>query len=406
MSNFFLHFKYVHHIALSLLFLSLLLLGIEGLLRLKVGTAHIDDIGYIKKNGLVFLEPNADRVVTGGNFQPIHVVTNEDGFPTRNTTLTTPTGTIRIAFMGNSFTKGFEVDYTKKFTSRVEQLMNEAGAPKSQKYEVLNFGNGAYTFVEQLFIYETFVKKYQPHYVFLITYPPTDLYRNDLFKNHKDYILKTPIAALTPEKVSLISTSTSTTPTSTWELTRFKRRILSGISERINRFENNSNSFIKKMLYPANNLLTRLGNIDNATNQKDGQFIDLTFTYMDPRSQEAEEAILFSSKLALKLGQAVKKDGTHFGFIIIPNYWQVDPKYSEKLAVEQPTLEPGRWNRMFNETIGKIYPILDLYELCRRSIAEDHIQMFIRDTGHFTPTGHEIVAREIQSFITQTFKTP
>jgi hypothetical protein len=391
---------------LYLLSFAVILLVAEGLLRIKANTQHIDDIVYIKRDGLVFMEPNSDQVVSGGNFKPIHVVTNSDGFATPNTTLIPPTGTVRIAFMGNSFTKGFEVDYTKKFTSRVEQLLNETNSGKKLTYEVMNFGNGGYSFVEQLLIYEQYVKKYHPQYVFLITFPPTDFFRNHAFEYKQDYLLSTPIEKITNKELfsdaSFLNSTSSTAKI--WQLSIFARKISSGIFEKINKIEHGNNTIVKKIITPFNPLLTKWGVINNEISQKDNQYIDETFLYMDPESERAKDTILFSAKLVTKLGTAVEHDGGHFGFIIIPTYWQVDPKYIERITDEQPDhFNLFQWNEFFAETIGKKFPILDLVDLCRRSITDNHIQMFIRDTGHFTPTGHELVGQEIKNFISTKF---
>jgi hypothetical protein len=272
---------------LYLLSFAVILLVAEGLLRIKANTQHIDDIVYIKRDGLVFMEPNSDQVVSGGNFKPIHVVTNSDGFATPNTTLIPPTGTVRIAFMGNSFTKGFEVDYTKKFTSRVEQLLNETNSGKKLTYEVMNFGNGGYSFVEQLLIYEQYVKKYHPQYVFLITFPPTDFFRNHAFEYKQDYLLSTPIEKITNKELfsdaSFLNSTSSTAKI--WQLSIFARKISSGIFEKINKIEHGNNTIVKKIITPFNPLLTKWGVINNEISQKDNQYIDETFLYMDPESE-------------------------------------------------------------------------------------------------------------------------
>ena len=97
--------------------LIILLLGVEGLLRLEKGLRRIDDIPYIVVNGLTVFTPNVDTIVTGGAFTPIHVKTNKEGFASPDYPLVASSSINRIIFLGNSFTRGLTLIIIKIYRS-------------------------------------------------------------------------------------------------------------------------------------------------------------------------------------------------------------------------------------------------------------------------------------------------
>lgn len=104
---------YIKHILLIALTLFFTLSLVEWFLELKAATWAIDDIPYITTDGLRTFKPNVDTIVTGGAFVPIHVKTNSEGYASPDYQVVAKPNTERIVFLGNSFTRGFEVDYDK-----------------------------------------------------------------------------------------------------------------------------------------------------------------------------------------------------------------------------------------------------------------------------------------------------
>ncbi len=385
--------------------LVIMLAVVERLLRLMNGLRRVDDIPYTLVDGLRVFTPNADTIVTGGAFIPIHVKTNAEGYASPDYPVAAASGTIRIAFLGNSFTRGFEVDYDKKFTSLAEQYLR--AQDPGHRYEVMNFGIGGYSFVDQFFAYERYVKKYHPQLVVLVTYPLFDFYTSRVFLTEEPYITKTPtdqlsgdrLLSLEPAYRDTLSATTTTANSRQLELTRFVRRLLAGVTERLHQLSLNQAGVLQQPITILYNQWLRLGLLD-ASVVKAVTVVDDERAFFNPADNDRLKLMRFTAELTMKLGETVKRNGGKFSVIIIPNYWQVDNKYAKQLAETFPaTYDASLPNKIFQQVIGTKFPILDISDRCSKAINDEHIQIFIRDTGHFTAAGHQIVARSIADFI-------
>lgn len=394
--------------------LIILLLGVEGLLRLEKGLRRIDDIPYIVVNGLTVFTPNVDTIVTGGAFTPIHVKTNKEGFASPDYPLVASSSINRIIFLGNSFTRGFDVDYNKKFTSLVEQWMNEISVASSTKFQVMNYAIGGYSFIDQLVVYYRYVRKYHPEVVLLVVYPPWDFHTNQNFLAQKDIILKAKLdelnastTLLQKETASYLPSSASTANAiSNWELFRFGRRIAAAIGERLYGVTLNKSALISR---PAS-IFYRLGvrlHLLSAQQRIGADSVNTAdnLPYFNPEDAKEAAIMRYSGALAEKLARAVEDDGGQFGLVIIPSYWQVDAKYrNQLLAGDSSSLDFSLPSRILTTPLAGRYQVLDLAPSFDNAINIDHTQLFVRDVGHLTGQGHDLTAREIVKFLQTKFK--
>ncbi len=392
--------------ALTALCFALMLFAAEGLLRLQKGSARVDDIPYIQVNGLRVFTPNEDTIVTGGAFTPIHVKTNRDGYASPDYPVARTQGSVRIAVMGNSFTRGFEVDYDKKFTSVLEQELKKRDP--SRIYEVQNFGIGGYSLVDQLFVYERYVKRYHPDAVLLITHPPTDFGTTRVFLPEAEYLTNTPTDRLSGERLLAVepamrgaasSTASAGQPLELWQ---FARRLFAGVTERLHQL-----SLRQGRLQPvAAFFYSDWLHVGFATGLSDSEVTkaatvyDETENYFNPLDTERLSLMRFTAGLARKLGDTVRADGTAFALAVIPSYFEIDAKYAKQLSETAPFAPDTHLpTRMFREAVGPAFPVLDLADVLSPEINERHVQIFIRDTGHFTPFGHELVGKTLADFM-------
>ncbi len=361
---------------------------VEWFLEIKANQWVIDDIPYVVKDGLRTFKPDIDTVVTGGAFAPIHVKTNSEGYASPNYKVTAEPKTERIIFLGNSFTRGFEVDHNKKFTSLVETKMKDESLISGiDKYEVMNFGIGGYNFVDQFFVYTRYARKYHPNVVALVTYLPYDLMSSEKFLDRRNKILKTDIGKL--EFSDLLAGETfvssgnvtdgSITDGSTFfpEVYRFGRRIFLAVEEK----------------------LYRLGFVQNVFVKNIAGYTDDTWAYMDTALKERQQTVRFAGDLIAKLADAVAKDNGKFMLVIIPSYWQVDNKYTQKVYEANKKYDLFLSHKILGDKIGSKFPILDLSKSVAEAINQKGAQVFIRDTGHFTGEGHILAAEEIYNFL-------
>ncbi len=86
-------------------------------------------------------------------FQGVPVKTNGCGMRGREVSIRKPEGTVRVAFLGDSFTFGWGVKIEDAFTSVVERNLNRVEDGK-QKVEVLNFGVPGYSTFQEVALFK------------------------------------------------------------------------------------------------------------------------------------------------------------------------------------------------------------------------------------------------------------
>jgi hypothetical protein len=101
----------------------------------------------------------------------VRVSTNRFAMRDGELELAKPPGTCRIALLGSSHVEGPGVGDAETFAERLEQLL-QADAPRSRhaRYEVLNFGVGAYTPLEILYALERKALGFEPDALFYVAH--------------------------------------------------------------------------------------------------------------------------------------------------------------------------------------------------------------------------------------------
>ena len=101
---------------------------------------------------------------------PFH--TNQWGMRDRDYQLQKAPGTYRIVLLGGSYIMGTGVSDSQTFDNLVEDRLNQDDKGKPyNKYELLNFGTGGYSELQDLMLMETQAFKFQPDAVFLFANP-------------------------------------------------------------------------------------------------------------------------------------------------------------------------------------------------------------------------------------------
>ena len=113
--------------------------------------------------------PHCNFVHTGGRYNAEFeekITTNSHGFRDKERTLTKPSNTIRIAFMGDSMMEALQVPFGKTAGQVLENKLNRmSNSDNNLKYEVLNFGVGNYGLGQMFLAYKEFAEKFNPDYV-------------------------------------------------------------------------------------------------------------------------------------------------------------------------------------------------------------------------------------------------
>jgi hypothetical protein len=109
---------------------------------------------------------------------------NAAGFRGAEATVSAPTGVLRIAVLGDSFTEGLQVDEQATWAQQLQaKLAADRSCPLRRGHgavvEVLNFGVGGYGTGQELLTWRHLARRYQPDLVLLAVYPGNDFTDNE-----------------------------------------------------------------------------------------------------------------------------------------------------------------------------------------------------------------------------------
>ncbi|MBM3811921.1 MAG: hypothetical protein FJW20_09830 [Acidimicrobiia bacterium] len=105
-------------------------------------------------------------------------VINSHGFRDRERTIQKPSGTYRIAVLGDSIAEGRGVALEDVFTAVLERKLNDCPAYRGRKVEVLNFGVPGYGTAQELLQFRHTAAAYSPDLVILQFYAGNDMFNN------------------------------------------------------------------------------------------------------------------------------------------------------------------------------------------------------------------------------------
>lgn len=108
------------------------------------------------------------------------VQTNRDGMRDREHSYEKPKNTIRVAFIGDSFTEAEQVPEKDDFVSIVDQRLGTCERLHGKKIETLNFGCDSYGTAQELVTLRKYVWKFSPDVVVLVFFPGNDIRNNSL----------------------------------------------------------------------------------------------------------------------------------------------------------------------------------------------------------------------------------
>src|SRR5919198_6454900 len=97
----------------------------------------------------------------------VFVRINSDGLRDREHTKEKPSGTLRVAVVGDSYAEAFQVEQDKAFWSVLERRLGDCPALEGRRVEVINFGVSGYGTAQELLTLREKVWDYSPDVVLL-----------------------------------------------------------------------------------------------------------------------------------------------------------------------------------------------------------------------------------------------
>lgn len=103
---------------------------------------------------------------------------NSHGLRDREHSLEKPTGTFRIAILGDSFSEAFQVSQDKTFWAVLERELQAMPEYRDQTVEVINFGVSGFGTIQEWQMLEHYARDYSPDLVLLAFLPGNDVRNN------------------------------------------------------------------------------------------------------------------------------------------------------------------------------------------------------------------------------------
>lgn len=316
---------------------------------------------------------------------------NRDGFRDRDHSLETPPQTIRIAFLGDSFTMAQQVEENQCFVRRIETLLNRPGM-LNVRVECMNFGVDGYCAQQELACYRKHVRKYRPSMVVLAFFVGNDFLENVSYLT--DQNLGRPYFHV--EDGRLVET-----PADLKKMTENRQRdawrYRSKWTHRI-QLKNLIQQILWDFQHPA-----KKSPGGSATENQDQARRDWV-GYYEPDSPVARTAEPLTIALVRKLQDEVVLDGGRLAVMLIGGRLNVEPDRFQDETRSLGFLKGLDSDRPFKlmvdafPEIAKENGFLDTRDCLRR--AQPRGNLFFPRDGHYSVVAHEAVAEEAAKWLT------
>jgi hypothetical protein len=378
-------FKYLASISFGLV-VSILLLEI--LVRfIKPHPHYVEPIRPDPYTGFL-LEPNFRGRYTNmfGEFDTL-LETNFEGFRDSNHSIQKPADTIRIAFLGDSFTCAEQVEETETFVRRTERSLN---THSQTRVECMNFGMSGYDTQQELLCYEHFTRKYHPDLVVLVMYPRNDMMGN-VFYEWQDNFGRPYFKMQNGEK----------------KLAENYIRSKKSISVRWYQHLQSYNAY-KHCRWEIQQIWKQcMKSPSISQNIWKRAWYDTFQYYLKDPTPVAQDADRATRLLLQKLSSEIQADGSHFCIMICPSYSEVWPERWPERVKFFPGLKHFEFELdkpfikipEFLATSANHGEILDLRADLRK--ADSVKTVFFHRDNHYNAWGHETVAQALAPFLSK-----
>lgn len=317
---------------------------------------------------------------------------NREGMRDREHSYSKPKDTIRIAFIGDSFTEAEQVAIQDDFVSVAERRLQNCARLRGKKVEALNFGCDGYGTAQELVTLKRDVWKFSPDIVVLLFFAGNDLRNNS---PRLEWHLCQPFYLLRGDRLVLSGPFIDSPVFHTECLIKFESRrsaALNVFGDSIARIRSVAKA--KKALF----LDGRSKNPVTSAELGIGDAI-----YSPPQSQDWEAAWNVTEKLLLAINDDVKQHGAQFLSVTATVGPQAYPspvwraKYERSLDVKD-LLYPDLRIRNLGGRAG--FPVLNLAPAFQLFADQHHVFLHgFGDTklgvGHWNEAGHHLAGELI-----------
>ncbi len=317
---------------------------------------------------------------------------NSHGYRDHEWTVDKPAGTVRIAFLGDSYIAAMEVPEEQRITELIEARLN-AECGHGRRFEVLNFAVTGYGTAQLLDTMKHRVARFGADSVLAFFYTGNDLYNNSLELDPE------------PNRVHYQLNPTG-------ELERLPHTIRDNTVKRWLRAHSKTYLFLRgrvKRIAALHRAMMNLGvmqEVEREGDQETGPEAEpqnaaerlRQMQHLRAAPPVIERAWKLTDALLAALAQEVRKTAD-LSLVTIPTRFEL-----LDAAGLLPLDEPNRWD--YQQPIRRVRATCDRRNLNCLSLIEsmtrapDRIQdLFFEPGGHWTPYGHRVAADAVFDFV-------
>jgi lysophospholipase L1-like esterase len=296
-------------------------------------------------------------------------------------------GVVRVLVLGDSFMEAFSVRFEDSLPARLEHLISPAG----RRVEVINFGVGGYSTLQEYLVFSAVGRAYQPDVVVLAMF-----LRNDLRENSQ-------------ELASLIETNlkAQARPFLDPQVNEPGWRVTQPDFEgALQRFEEHRRWWANRLLRQS--ALLRLGqqalerlSRHLASASPDREYLANFGQNYCSQPLEYKRSWGVTRRILTRLNSEVSAAGARLLVMAVPAIEEIDEDVMARVVRDAPQADrlcleeaPAYWQ------LGKLLreldiDYLDLLPAFRDARRQTGVELFRRSDDHWNPQGHALAAREL-----------
>jgi len=277
-------------------------------------------------------------------------------------------GERRLIVLGDSLVMAVQVPLRDTLTAQLERLLNADAVPPAT-FRVINAGVQGYGPVEEYLFYRDVAAALQPDIVILALYAGNDAVEaagtGHRLQEHRP-------GGPANESLSLVD-----------RFTQWRRRVIR-----------------RSMVLQVVRL--RVSTVLYRFNWRQPE-VDLPLrAYLPEAPPEIARGLDVMTEAVSRLDALTRSQGAQLVVLLLPARFQVDDEDFQRLrdmvARLGETLERDRATERFKSALEKLgVPVIDVLPSLRH--AARRADVFMRSTAHFTPSGHETIARALQQYL-------
>ncbi|HXX74390.1 MAG TPA: hypothetical protein VEI50_04625 [Nitrospiraceae bacterium] len=305
---------------------------------------------------------------------------NKLGYRDHERTLEKHPGTFRIAVFGDSMTEAFQVNLDQTFTHLLEESLGKSG----HRVEVLNFGVSGYSPIQELLLFKQEGPRYHPDLVILAVFLD-----NDIRDSHPQLSASRsgpPFLAMNGEAVEFDFARTNQSVEDYQRQPFFWLRSHSGIYRLVSTWLWRRGEQARSEAVPRNTAPERYQ------------------VYQKAIQAKWEQAWSFSQRALLEFAEEAKRQQTQFVLLSVPSPYVVNGGAWQSVIATYPSMMGADWdpegpeNRLRVFTREQHIPLIQPYKEFQE--ASKGPPIFWNNVGHFTPYGHQLMAKVLHDVLT------